>query len=172
MTPKPGFSAVVWPLSVDDPTYRALVAAVTGPTVPTNPPPPRLRTRPFQAPSPSGLPPVPPSEVLAGRPTRNPTRWISPWAYPNTSPPRSEMTKSTWQYAGLAVVTRVVVWTITTLFPANPYWGSVSSCAHVGSDCAKVIDGENAIIRKTKLVATSRVRYVFICSSLLTDRSC
>src|SRR5262249_35434839 len=43
-------SAVVWPPSVDDPTYPASVALVVPPTFPMSPPPPRFSSFPFQAP--------------------------------------------------------------------------------------------------------------------------
>ena len=63
------------PVSVEEPTYPVLVAEVTEPTEPAQPPPPSARVRPFQAPS---IPPVPPSRLLRGKPTRIVTRCRSP----------------------------------------------------------------------------------------------
>ena len=51
--------------------------AVTPPTLPARPPPPRFITLPFQAPC---TPPAPPSALLSGRPTRITMRWSWPSA--------------------------------------------------------------------------------------------
>src|SRR5690242_8320297 len=64
--------AVLWPVSVDEPTYRAATGAVTAPTLPAKPPPPRFCTLPFHAPC---TPPAPPSAALSGRPTRILIAW-------------------------------------------------------------------------------------------------